>query len=66
MQDDTTRALARYNRLFDNPAYQALAERIAADLGADRDTPPTIDMMNAITDLALSLNEHPHYPDAWM
>lgn len=59
-------ALKRYNSLFDNHQYSAIAERIAADLRAPRDSVRTSDTMNLITNCALSLVNHPHYTDAWL
>ena len=41
-------ALNRYNRLFDNEKYTAIAALIAADLRADRDSIRTADTMNFI------------------
>lgn len=61
-----TIALKRYNSLFDNAQYSAIAERIAADLRVPRDSVRTSDAMNLITDCALSLVNHPHYADAWL
>lgn len=62
----TQQALNRYNRLFDNGQYTVIAERLAADLRADRESSRVADAMNAITDMALSLNGHPHYETAWL
>ena len=59
-------ALKRYNSLFDNTQYSAIAERIAADLRVPRDTVRVSDCMNVITDTALSLCQHSHYADAWL
>jgi len=59
-------ALKRYNSLFDNHQYSAIAERIAADLRAPRDSVRTSDAMNLITNCTLSLVNHPHYTDAWL
>lgn len=61
-----TIALKRYNSLFDNQQYSAIAERIAVDLRVPRDTVRVSDCMNAITDTALSLCQHSHYTDAWL
>jgi hypothetical protein len=58
-------ALKRYNSLFNNQQYSAIADRIAADLRVTRDAARVADMMNAITDTALSLCQHSHYADAW-
>jgi hypothetical protein len=65
---DTTiqQALHHYNRLFDNPKYQAIAAMLAADLGADRESERVSDIMNLITDAALNLSGHPHYEMAWL
>ncbi|MDX1991068.1 MAG: hypothetical protein SF029_01680 [bacterium] len=62
----TQHALNRYNRLFDNHQYQAIAALIAADLRLDRESIRLSDAMNLITDVALSLNGHPHYAMAWL
>lgn len=59
-------ALKRYNSLFDNQQYSAIAERIAADLRVPRDSLRVSDMMNEVTNVALSLNGHSHYADAWL
>jgi hypothetical protein len=59
-------ALNRYNRLFDNEKYMAIAALIAADLRADRDSGRVADAMNLVTDTALSLCQHPHYEQAWL
>ena len=61
-----TITLKRYNSLFNNAQYSAIAERIAADLRVPRDSVRTSDAMNLITDCALSLVNHPHYTDAWL
>lgn len=59
-------ALKRYNSLFDNQQYSAIAERIAADLRVPRESLRVSDMMNEITNTALSLCNHNHYTDAWL
>ena len=59
-------ALKRYNSLFDNRQYSAIAERIAADLRVPRDSVRASDCMNLVTNCALSLVNHPHYADAWV
>lgn len=61
-----TIALKRYNNLFDNAQYSAIAERIAVDLRVPRDTVRVSDCMNVITDTAISLCQHSHYTDAWL
>ena len=61
-----TNALARYNRLFDNRQYSAIAVLLAADLRVDRDSQRVSDAMNLVTNAALSLVNHPHYADAWL
>lgn len=67
MNDTTTQqALSRYNRLFDNQPYSAIASQIAADLRIERESDRTADAMNLVTDTALSLCHHPHYADAWL
>jgi len=65
MTTETT-ALSRYNRLFDNQQYSAIADRIAVDLRAPRDSVRVSDVMNEVTDVALSLNGHSHYAGAWL
>ncbi len=62
----TQQALNRYNRLFDNGQYTGIAERLAADLRADRNSVRVADAMNLVTDTALSLCQHPHYELAWL
>jgi hypothetical protein len=64
--DTTQQALNRYNRLFDNGQYTAIAIMLAADLRSDRDSSRVADAMNLVTDMALSLNGHPHYEMAWL
>jgi hypothetical protein len=62
----TQQALNRYNRLFDNGQYAAIAALLATDLRAERESIRVSDAMNLITDMALSLNGHPHYELAWL
>lgn len=62
----TQQALNRYNRLFDNGHYTGIAERLAADLRASRDSVRIADAMNLVTDAALALCQHPHYELAWL
>jgi len=62
----TQQALNRYNRLFDNGQYAAIATMLAADLRTSRDSERTADAMNLITDTALALCQHPHYELAWL
>ncbi len=62
----TQQALNRYNRLFDNRQYTGIAERLAADLRASRDSVRVADAMNLVTDAALALCHHPHYELAWL
>ena len=64
MLHDNKHALARYNSLFDNQQYQAIALSIADDLRVERDSTKVADHMNAITDMALSISGHNHYTDA--
>jgi hypothetical protein len=65
--DTTTgQALDRYNRLFDNTQYAAIAAMLATDLRADRESSRVSDAMNFITDTALALCQHPHYETAWL
>jgi len=61
-----TVALKHYNSLFDNRQYSAIAERIAVDLRVSRDSVRVSDVMNEITNTALSLCNHSHYADAWL
>lgn len=61
-----TNALTRYNKLFDNQQYSAIADRLADDLNIDRDSIQVSDMMNEITDTAVSLCKHHQYADAWL
>ncbi len=62
----TQQALNRYNRLFDNGQYAAIAALLATDLRTERESIRVSDAMNLITDMALSLNGHPHYELAWL
>lgn len=62
----TEKALNRYNHLFDNEQYTAIASRLAADLYTDRENSRVTDAMNTITDVALSLSGHPYYETAWL
>ncbi len=62
----TQTALDRYNRLFDNAQYSAIADRLATDLRVERDAVRVSDAANLVTDAALSLCQHPHYTDAWL
>ena len=62
----TQQALNRYNRLFDNGQYSAIAMMFAADLRTDRENSRVADAMNLITDVALGLNGHPYYELAWL
>ncbi len=62
----TQQALNRYNRLFDNGQYTAIAAILAADLRTSRDSERTADAMNLLTDTALALCQHPHYELAWL
>ncbi|MEZ4672298.1 MAG: hypothetical protein R3E39_30700 [Anaerolineae bacterium] len=62
----TQQALNRYNRLFDNGQYTAIAVMLAADLRTSRDSERTADAMNLVTDTALALCQHPHYEQAWL
>lgn len=59
-------ALKRYNRLFDNAKYTAISTIITAELREDRDSARVADVMNLVTDTALSLCQHPHYEQAWL
>jgi hypothetical protein len=62
----TQQALNRYNRLFDNGQYSAIAMMFAADLRSDRESSRVADAMNLVTDTALALCQHPHYEGAWL
>lgn len=62
----TQQALNRYNRLFDNGQYTAIAVMFAADLRSDRESTRVADAMNLVTDTALALCQHPHYELAWL
>ena len=66
MLHDNTQALARYNSLFNNQQYQAIAAQLAIDLRTERDSMRISDMMNEVTNVALSLVGHSHYDDAWI
>lgn len=63
---NTQQALNRYNRLFDNRHYTDIADRLAADLRANRESVRVANAMNLVTDTALSLCQHPHYELAWL
>jgi hypothetical protein len=58
--------LNRYNRLFDNGQYTAIAVLFAADLHRDRESNRVADAMNLVTGTALGLCQHPHYELAWL
>jgi hypothetical protein len=62
----TATALNRYNSLFDNHQYRAIADLIANDLQTERESTRVSDVMNLITDMALSLNGHPQHALAWL
>ncbi len=62
----TQQALNRYNRLFDNEKYTAIAAMLANDFSADRESNRVSDAMNLITDMALSLSGHPYYEMTWL
>jgi hypothetical protein len=62
----TQQALNRYNRLFANGQYTAIAMMFAADLRSDRESSRVTDAMNLVTDTALALCQHPHYDLAWL
>jgi len=62
----TQQALNRYNRLFNNGQYTAIAAMLAADLRTSRDSERTADAVNLVTDAALMLCSHPHYELAWL
>lgn len=66
MIPDNTQALARYNSLFNNQQYQAIAAQLAIDLRLQRDSMRVSDILNCVTDTALSLCQHSHYADAWI
>ncbi len=62
----TQQALNRYNRLFDNGQYTAIAAMLAADLRTSRDSERTAAAINLVTDAALMLCQHPYYELAWL
>ncbi|MBZ0295321.1 MAG: hypothetical protein K8L99_22370 [Anaerolineae bacterium] len=62
----TQQALNRYNSLFDNGQYTAIAMMFATDLRSDRESSRVADAMNRVTDTALALCQHPHYELAWL
>jgi hypothetical protein len=62
----TQQALNRYNRLFDNGQYTAIAMMLANDLRTSRESERTADAVNLVTDAALMLCAHPHYELAWL
>jgi hypothetical protein len=66
MLHDNTQALDRYNSLFNNQQYQAIADRLAVDLRTEREAMRVSDVLNCVTDTALSLCQHSHYADAWI
>lgn len=66
MLHDNIQALARYNSLFNNQQYQAIAAQLAIDLRTERDSICVSDIMNEVTNAALSLVGHSHYADAWI
>jgi len=66
MLQDNHHALARYNRLFDNQQYQAIANQLAIDLQVERESLRVSDIMNLVSDVALDLNGHSDYGDAWV
>lgn len=66
MIHDNTQVLALYNSLFNNQQYQAIADQLAIDLRLQRDSMRVSDMMNEVTNVALSLVGHSHYTDAWI
>lgn len=59
-------ALKRYNSLFDNDQYSAIAHHLAHDLNLSRDSFQVSDMMNEITNTALTLCNHSQYADSWL
>ena len=66
MIPDNTQALARYNNLFNNQQYQAIAGQLAIDLRLERDSMRVSDILNEVTNVALSLVGHSNYGDAWV
>lgn len=62
----THQALNRYNRLFNNGQYSAIATMFAVDLHRDPENSRVADAMNLVTDTALALCQHPHYELAWL
>jgi len=61
---DLYSALERYNRLFDNAEYNAIAAMFASDLRVDRDSERASDALNLLTDAALGLCGSPLHADA--
>ena len=66
MLQDNHHALARYNHLFDNQQYQAIANQLTIDLQVKRESLRVSDIMNLISDVALNLNGHSDYVDTWI
>lgn len=48
MIPDNTQALARYNSLFNNQQYQAIAAQLAIDLRTERDSMRVSDVLNCV------------------
>lgn len=64
MIQDNQHAFSRYHALYNNAQYQVLAHQIANDLKANRDSIQVSDIMNCVTNFALSLCKHSDYGDA--
>ena len=59
-------ALQQYNAHFDNQKYQMIANHLAQDLRAERESLKVSDAMNLISDVAFQLVQHPHYTEAYL
>ena len=57
-------ALERYNRLFDNAQYSAIAAMLATDLHDSSDSPRVSDTLNLLIDACLGLCGSPTHVDA--
>lgn len=59
-------ALQQYNAHFDNQKYQMIANHLAQDLRAERESLKVSDVMNLVSDVAFQLLQHPHYTEAYL
>ena len=66
MIQDNRHAFSRYHALYNNEQYQTLAHQIANDLKTNRDSIQVSNIMNSVTNFALSLCKHSDYADAWL